>query len=396
MVLAGRRGGKTFLMLERCLKKMAHSKPKDEVYFVGPSNHHAKELAWDYFKFKLAKLGWSHKPMISRQMIELQEERKIYVIGAEKIDRIRGHKVWHVALDEIAYYTHPLADIWKAVRPSLTDRKGSADFGTTPDGKGSDAYEWFMNHKGRFGWSYHHWTSIENPYLDPTEIEEAKRDLDEKAFNQEYLATWETYEGLAYYNFDEGLHVAPCSAISLQHELVLSFDFNVNPTTLLLSQLVGHKKYIRREYSFADSSTERTVKAFIEDYIRGPRVPIKLRGDAAGNQRKSTTGKSDYQYIHEALSIAGIKFTHEVPLSNPAIIDRVNAVNGWLKPMAGDPKIVIDPSCKQLIRDLAGQKTEGRLPSPANNMGHKADALGYDVYWDHLMSKRPQSVQRGY
>jgi hypothetical protein len=75
---------------------------------------------------------------------------------------------------------------------------------------------------------------------------------------------------------------------------------------------------------------------------------------------------------------------HEVRGSNPAIIDRVNTVNGWLKPMVGKPRIVIDPACKHLIKDLSGQKLDGRHPSPENNLGHKADALGYDVYWESL------------
>ena len=378
------------MMLERAVKKASRSKPADEIFYIGPTNHHAKELAWDFLKNRFAQLRWDFKPMVSRQVFMLPQGRKFYVIGAEKIDRIRGHKVYHISMDEIAYYTQKIDYIWKAVRPALSDRRGSADFGTTPDGKGSDAYDWFMSHKGRFGWSYHHWTSIENPYLDPAEIEDAKRDLDEKAFRQEYEATWETYEGLAYYNFDETLHIVPIKSYFFEAPLHLTFDFNVNPTTLLVSQHVGGVLHYIKEYSFADSSTERTIKAFIDDH-KAIRPKLKIRGDAAGNQRKSTTGRSDYAYIHEALKAHGFDFTHEVRGSNPAIIDRVNVVNGWLKPMIGAPKILIDPSCKELIKDLSGQKLDGRHPDPKNNLGHKADALGYDVYWQYLSGLKKEN-----
>lgn len=391
MILAGRRGGKTYVMLERCLRKMSFSKANAEVYYIGPTNQQSKELAWDFFTNRIAELRWECRPLVSRQVFLLPDNRKLYVIGAEKIERIRGHKVWHVAMDEVAYYTKTLAHIWKAVRPALSDLKGTADFGTTPNGKGSDAYDWFQTHKGNFGWAYHHWKSIENPWLDPQEIEDAKKDLDEKAFRQEYEATWETYEGLAYYNFDESLHVRPCSELDLSFDVHIALDFNVNPTTLLVTQYDGKTMFVRREYSFSDSSTERTIQAFIQDFKGKLSRPVRIRGDSAGNQRKSTTGRSDYAYIHEALNHHGISYLHEVRGSNPAIIDRVNTVNGWLKPMVGAPRVVVDPTCKHLIKDLGGQKLDGRHPSPENNLGHKADALGYDIYWESLVGSWKQN-----
>jgi hypothetical protein len=397
-ILAGRRSGKTFVMRERCIKKLAHSPKSAEVYYIGPTNAHAKELAWDYFYTRMQQLRWIVKPLISRQVFLLPDNRKLYVIGAEKIDRIRGHSVWHAALDELAYFKQPMSAVWTAVRPTLTDMKGTADFGTTPNGKGSDAYDWYMSKKGRFGWSYHHWYSLDNPWLDPAEIEEAKKELDEKAFRQEYEAGWETYEGLAYYNFDEAAHIRPCGEIDQRYPLHLCFDFNVNPTTLIVSQYdpILRRMYYRKEYSFADSSTERTISAFIGDYRGKLRDTVRIRGDAAGNARKSTTGKSDYYYIFESLKSAGIDYKFEVPPANPPIIDRVNTVNGWLKPMVGETRVMIDPSCRMLLKDLSGQKLEGRLPSPNNNLGHKADAMGYDIYYQNLIEKRPISTVTRY
>lgn len=233
---------------------------------------------------------------------------------------------------------------------------------------------------------------MENPWIDPAMIEEAMNDLDAKAFAQEYMATWETYEGLAYYNFDESLHVKECGNFDPSLPVSIALDFNVNPTTLLVTSYRQGRKFIHREYSFADSSTERTIKAFIDDFkVKPSHLPVQIRGDSAGNQRKSTTGKSDYAYIIEAMKNSGIPHIFQVPSVNPPIIDRVNIVNGWLRPLIGIPRIVIDPSCKHLIKDLAGQKLDGRIPSGNNNLGHKADALGYDIYWESLAEKRIQS-----
>jgi len=363
-----------------------------ESAYIGPTLQHAKDLSWDYFQQRFHELGWSFKAKVSERAIYLPGNRKLYILGAEKIDRVRGHKFWDVGLDEVAYFQKPMAEIWKAVRPTLNDYKGTCDLGTTPDGKGSDTYDFYQDYKTRKGWAYHHWTTIENPFIDPVEIEDAKRDFDEKAFNQEYMATWETYEGLAYYNFDDSVHVRECAHFNHTRNVHIALDFNVNPTTLLVTQYDAGTLYVKKEYSFADSSTERTIEAFIQDFKGRLSTPISIRGDSAGNQRKSTTGRSDYAYIHDALSNARIEYVHEVRGSNPAIIDRVNTVNGWLKPMVGKPRVVIDPSCKALIKDLAGQKLDGRHPSPDNNLGHKADALGYDIYWQSMIEKTPAAT----
>lgn len=383
-------------MSEDIIKTIHAAKYGQNICYLGPSLQQAKELIWQPICERLWQLGWDFTPVVSKSRIELRNNRKIYVLGAEKISRVRGHRFLKVYMDEVAFFTHPLKEIWRALRPTLSDYKGGAIVATTPNGRGTDAYEFYRSITEKESWKYFSWTTADNPFIDRDEIESAKRELDEKSFKQEYMATWETYEGLCYYNFDEDTHVSDCKTFALGVPVHIAFDFNVNPTTLLVSQMVNGVKFVRREYSFADSSTERTIKAFIQDYPSISSLPVKIRGDAAGNQRKSTTGKSDYEYVHAALNAAGIKFTHEVPAANPAIIDRVNAVNGWLKPMIGPSKIVVDPSCKELIKDLGGQKTEGRLPSPANNLGHKADALGYDIHWDHLMSKRQTGSQRNY
>jgi hypothetical protein len=52
------------------------------------------------------------------------------------------------------------------------------------------------------------YTTLEGGQVDQAhEIEQAKKDLDERSFRQEYLASFETYTGVVYYNFDRQLNV---------------------------------------------------------------------------------------------------------------------------------------------------------------------------------------------
>lgn len=137
--LAGRRGGKTFAVRRKILKEIKKSPPRSKVVYMGPTNQHAKDLIWEDMEEAFEELGWSFKPRISKSCFYLPGKRKLYIIGAEKYSRVRGHGLWHLFMDELAYFEKPLGKIWRAARPSLSDMRGDATLTTTPDGKGTEA-----------------------------------------------------------------------------------------------------------------------------------------------------------------------------------------------------------------------------------------------------------------
>jgi len=332
-------------------------------------------------------MGWDFRPLISKRRFELSGGRKIFIFGAERIERILGHQVKKVWLDEIAFYKRDIFEIYRKIRPSLTESGGGMTLATTPNGKNTKAYDFYLSILPLENWKYFHWKTIENPFIDPFEIEEAKKDLDERAFKQEYEAGWESFEGLAYYNFDEKLHLVPCRSINRQFPLEICMDFNVNPTTLLVTQN-EEKLRVKREYSLKNSSTEKTVEAFCEDHKDYKSFPILIYGDAAGNNRHSGTGFADYYYVRQVLERHGFQHKSNLLSKNPPIIDRVMHLNGWLKNCYSVSRLEIDPSCKDLIRDLSSQETDGRYPVETDIIGHKNAALGYRVYYQDLMGKR--------
>ena len=387
-VLAGRRGGKTYLITEDILKTAAAMPPYAEIFYFAPTNMQAVELIWEPLEYRMDRLGWKYQPKISKQRFELPGKRKIYVIGMEKVRRVRGHALAKAYLDEICFYDGDINKVWRAVRPALADLRGGAIFSTTPNGKGTSAYEFYRDQIEKPGWKYFHWCSLDNPYLDQEEIQDAKTELDEKSFRQEYEASWESFEGLAYYSFDESLNIKNTREIDYTLPLTLAFDFNVNPTTLLVSQWHIDGMHYKKEYSFKNSSTEDTVKAFCDDFkSQAANVKIQIRGDAAGSARSSNTGRSDYEYVCEILTAHGFRWEKQIMTHNPAIVDRVKKVNSYLKNFEGLPRIFINPCCGDLIKDLSSQETKGRLPSDKGNLGHKADALGYDIYYQDRVQK---------
>lgn len=195
-------------------------------------------------------------------------------------------------------------------------------------------------------------------------------------------------EGLAYYSFEETIHVHKQPELTPDAPLIMAFDFNVNPTTLLLIQKENGILRFKKEFSQKNSSTPNTVRSFCEQHPEFKNTPIKIRGDASGKNRNSQTGRTDYFFIEDVLRTYGFNnLIFEVLGKNPPIVDRVARFNSYLKNGAGQHKIEIDPTCKELIGDLSSQELKGRIPSDAGNIGHKADAAGYAVYWDHLTSE---------
>ena len=107
------------------------------------------------------------------------------------------------------------SELWTAVlRPTLSDRKGKAMFIGTPRGVGSFSHDMYTMAKETKDWSAFTFTTIEGGQVDQLEIEEAKRDLDERTFQQEYNATFNTYSGTVHFAFDRDKHIQPITNFS--------------------------------------------------------------------------------------------------------------------------------------------------------------------------------------
>jgi hypothetical protein len=112
---------------------------------------------------------------------------------------------------------------------------------------------------------------------------------------------------------------------------------------------------------------------------------VRVYGDAAGSAR-STAGHSDYEIVRQFFRTQPeFKVTHHVKSSNPAVRDRVNAVNSLLCNHEGEKRLGVHPRCKQLIRDLerVSWKADGhdnllsQLDKTNPALTHVSDALGY-------------------
>ena len=103
---------------------------------------------------------------------------------------MRGVSLKFLVMDE---YADMKPDVWEQIlRPALADQKGSAMFIGTPMGR-NHFYELYKyaelgDDETYRGW---HFTSYDNPILDPSEINMAKKSMSSYAFRQEFMASFE-------------------------------------------------------------------------------------------------------------------------------------------------------------------------------------------------------------
>jgi phage terminase large subunit-like protein len=97
----------------------------------------------------------------------------------------------------------------EAIRPALSDRLGHALFISTPKGR-----NWFWEIyqsglRGEEGWQSWQFPTVSNPYIDPREIDAAKRDLPELIFRQEYEAEFVDDQGGVFRRVQEAAVLEP-------------------------------------------------------------------------------------------------------------------------------------------------------------------------------------------
>ena len=196
VLVSGRRFGKTHIAIRELCK--AATKPNQKVFYVAPSYRMAKQIVWDQLKKKLRELKWAERINESDLSIKLVNGSLISLRGADNEDSLRGLGLNMIVLDEFADID-PKA-WYEVLRPTLSDTQGSALFCGTPKGIGNWAYDIFQqSHKDPEHWASFQYTTLEGGQVEDAEIQQAKEDLDEKTFKQEYEASFETYSGQVYY-----------------------------------------------------------------------------------------------------------------------------------------------------------------------------------------------------
>jgi hypothetical protein len=385
VVIAGRRWGKTHLAIRELAKVCRH--PMKRAFYVAPTYRQAKQIVWDTLKWRMQDLGWSRKVNESDLTITLVNGSTISLRGADNPDSLRGVGLDFCVMDEFAMIDEKA---WSEVlRPTLSDKQGSAMFISTPMGQGNWAYDLYQRGRARdeHNWESFQYTTLDGGNVSADEIEQARRDLDERTFRQEYLATFETAGNRIYYGFDRGTHV-----VAHSHDtqvLYTGWDFNIDPMSVVVAVRTGDHLHVIDEIRMFSSNTQEAVEEIKGRY---PKSRIWAFPDPASRQRKTSAGG-----VTDLTILQNAGFVVKVPNAHTPVRDRINAVNSRLKSASGRVNLTFASTVKHTIEGLERQTYKAGSTTPDKDSGydHMNDALGYMV--DYLFpvkrDRDPNMVQ---
>lgn len=360
----GRRSGKSEIAKRKLILSALDPNTgyDDPNYFAAaPTRDQAKRIYWKDLKALLPK-SLIAKTSESEMMIQLVNGASIYVVGMDKPERIEGMSWNGGILDE---YANMKPKAWtENVRPALSDRNGWCWLIGVPEGRNHyyETYMYALSDKSGPEWAGFTWKSSE--ILPESEIESARAALDELTFQQEYEASFVTFEGRCYYPFLQETHCAPLRHLyNPRAPLAFCFDFNVEPGVAAVAQEVTLPNglqgtaVIGEVYIPRNSNTPAVCRKLIADW-GGHQGAVVCYGDATGGSRGSAkVAGSDWDLIKAELRQAPFasRVYYRVPTANPPERARVNAMNSRLKSESGDIRLMVDPqAAPHVVKDLEG------------------------------------------
>jgi len=372
VLVTGRRFGKTTLGVRQLFY---HARQPDQyVAAILPSYRQARNVWWDQVKNRAIALNWAKKINEADLSIILKNGSKISLKGADNRDALRGAKYHYLFLDECASIEKEAYT--EVLRPTLSDTGGRAMFAGTPKGISNWLYDIYQQGQDptESNWSSYQFTTIQGGFVSEDEINQARAELDQKVFKQEYEGTFENYEGRIYYGFDRQHNVEDFRFEQRQNIIHVSIDFNVNPLTAICFVLKDNKMYVIDEIEMYGSNTEELAN---EIHSRFPGTKIIAYPDPSGRARKTNSPKTDFNILHNA------GFIVKAPSRHIPVRDRINAVNSKFCSGAGERGIMIHPKCRSLITAMERHIYRPGTSQPEKNgskdYSHISDALGYGV-----------------
>lgn len=381
VIRGGRRSGKSASALQECIKR-ALIAPNQLVWWISPTYREAREIGYESFKLFADDLNPAIMSINDSMLrVIFLNGSRIYFKGADRVDSLRGRGLDFLVIDEAAFIPK---DIWKKVlRPALSDKNGSALLISSPNGRNwfYDLYSSVENDKS---WVSFSWPSTMNPLISEDELAQARTELSDIDFRQEYLAEFITKSGQVYSDFNDS-NVIDDFVIDIdKHDIYIGADFGyANPTALLFfavdslnGRVVQFDEIYKERYSI-DKIKELIIKTLAKYDIK-KRFIKAIYTDPAGNAEEITSGISPVDYLRQ-----------DFPVINKGsrIAPGLALVRSYIKNANGDRKLLIHKRCKETIRSLYGYTYEqssrnrehviNEEPFKDGLNDHAADALRY-------------------
>lgn len=396
VIRCGRRFGKTTFALNT-LFISALLKENGTFWYISPTYKQSKQIAWrmlaEIYRKNSRKLF--HKLNESYLSLQLHNGSVVELKGADNEDSLRGVGLDGVVLDEYAMIK---PNVWEEIiQPTLADTKGWAIFISTPKGE-NHFHKLYCQAEKTPDWEAFHFTSYDNPLIDPKEIDRNRDSMSDDYFGQEYLADFKKFTGLVYKDFNRDIHVTEPFQIPLSWPRWRTIDAGLtNPFVCLwIAQAPDNKYYIYDEHYMPGQTTKYHAE-MINNRSRGQIFRATFIDPAAAQQMMDlgtygiycTKAVNTVQASRSSQLTAGIAKVSELIKINP---------------FDGRPGLYVFSHCENTIKEFGLyrweekniDKNQREVPHKEND--HAMDALRYFVNSYNIVQnpqlKRPTPIYK--
>jgi hypothetical protein len=304
--------------------------------YILPFQDQARDSIWnDHAQRLLRELDAKGVPYSKNETsmaITFPSHGRLKLYGSDNEKALRSVSNWGaIVVDEFDDCSESLWEL--TLRPNLMVHRAPAIVMGTPKGK-RNMYR--LEQDGRF--TPFHYTSYDNPDLDPLELEEMVEDYrarGEDYFQQEVMAEYRKPVGLVYREWDEITRFVPV-AYDPRLPLHITFDWGINdPTSVIWIQPYASEIRVIDYYEASDANIEH----FVSVINSKPYRPADFyAGDPAGKARTLTTGTS-------VIDILAKKGIHVRTKDGVTIPEQIRSAHGYM------PRLFVDSDRASRFRD---------------------------------------------
>jgi phage terminase large subunit len=200
-LICHRRSGKTVAAVnDLIIGSLECQLPRPQFAYIAPNYQQAKRIAWEYVKqYSAPLLEQVHE---SELRVTLKNQAKIYLLGAEKADSLRGIYLDGAALDEYAQIRPSVVS--QIILPALSDRGGWLVYMGTPKGK-NHLYDIHKRARSDPLWFSMLLKASESGILPHEELMLIKSQMDASDYEQEFECSFEASLRGAIYGLEMDL-----------------------------------------------------------------------------------------------------------------------------------------------------------------------------------------------
>lgn len=369
----GRRTGKTFLSVAEMIGKAVGNKD-GLISYVAPTYRQARDIAW----YELKKEVGEYATSINESRLEVVIPNQfggqsiIDLRGWESIESLRGQKRHFLVLDEVAMYRNFWVNWQEVLRPLLTDYKGSCIFASTPKGY-NHFYDLYNLEQTNDDFKSFHFTSYDNPFIDSSEIDAAKKDMTIDRFQQEYMANFRKAEGLVYPEFNRDIHIV--DEVPPFKEILAGVDFGyTNPSAILIIGVDYDNNYWIVDEWYKTQQTKEQLITVLNTFH--PNYVYPDPADAEGVAKLEEAG-------FNVMEVSKNK------------VEGINKVRECIK----QGRLKVKKGCVNFIEEIESYHYPDQNPDgnnkeePVKENDHLCDCVKYSLYNHDINSYNPMRMQ---